>query len=316
MYKQLTSEQRYTISVLLQRKCTKNEIAKAIGVSNSTITRELKRNSSTRGVYKWDKAQRQAEKRKHQVPGNRSVKPLVRDMAIDLLKRYQWSPEQISGYLARKGYKISHETIYAIIRKDKYENRGSLYKHCRHKLKHRRKPVGKRVVIPDRVSIHLRPPEADGKRFGDFEMDTIVGSNNQGAILTMVERSTNMLFMKKLRHGKDADELAQEAIRLLAPYKGLIKTITTDNGTEFCNHKAIARGLDTTVYFTDPYASWQKGAIENANGLIRQYIPKSSPIKNIKDRDIEAITAKINARPRKKLNFSTPTDEFFNYLLY
>ena len=315
MYKQLTSEQRYTISVLLQRKCTKKEIAHAIGVSNSTITRELRRNSSSRGVYKWDKAQRQAEKRKRQMPGNRSIKPFVRDMAIGLLKQRQWSPEQISGYLAKMGYKISHETIYAIIRKDKYEDRGCLYKHCRHRLKHRHRPVGKRVIIPDRVSIHQRPPESDGKRFGDFEMDTIVGNNNQGAILTIVERSTNMLFMKKLKHGKDADELAQTAIILLAPYKGLVKTITTDNGTEFCNHKAIARALDTTVYFTDPYSSWQKGVIENANGLIRQYIPKSSPIRHLKDKDIDEITAKINTRPRKKLNFSTPIEEFFNYLL-
>ena len=92
-------------------------------------------------------------------------------------------------------------------------------------------------------------------------MDTIVENNNQGAILTIVERNTNMLFMKKLKHRKDADELAQTAIILLAPYKGLVKTITTDNRTEFCNHKAIARALDTTVYFTDPYSSWQKGAI-------------------------------------------------------
>ncbi len=163
-------------------------------------------------------------------------------MAIDLLKREQWSPEQISGHLARKGYKISHETIYAIIRKDKYESRGSLYKNCRHRLKHRCRPVGKRVIIPDRVSIHQRPVEADGKRFGDFEMDTIVGGNNQGAIMTMVERSTNMLFMKKLRHGKDADELAQAAVLLLAPYKGMIKTITTDNGTEFCNPQGNCEG--------------------------------------------------------------------------
>ena len=102
---------------------------------------------------------------------------------------------------------------------------------------------------------------------------------------------------------------------MLAPYKGLVKTITTDNGTEFCNHKAIARALDTMIYFTDPYSSWQKGAIENANGLIRQYIPKSSPIKHLKDRDIDEITDKINTRPRKKLNFSTPIEEFFNYLL-
>jgi IS30 family transposase len=94
-----------------------------------------------------------------------------------------------------------------------------------------------------------------------------------------------------------------------------LKTGTTDNGTKFCNRKAIAMGLDTTVYFTDPYSSWQKGAIENANGLIRQYIPKSTPIKHLKDSDIDEITTKINTRPRKKLNFSTPMEEFFNYLL-
>ena len=258
------------------------------------------------------KAGREAQASDARQPFHKAV---CRDMAIDLLKQRQWSPEQISGYLARKGYKISHETIYAIIRKDKYENMGCLYKHCRHRLKHLHRPVGKRVIILDRISIHQRPTEADGKRFGDFEMDTIVGNNNQGAILTIVERSTNMLFMKKLKHGKDADELAQTAILLPAPYKGQVKTITTDNGTEFCNHKAIARGLDTTVYFTDPYSSWQKGAIENTNGLIRQYIPKSSPIKHLKDRDIDEITANINTRPRKKLNFSTPIEKFFNYLL-
>ena len=315
MYKQLTSEQRYTISVLLQRKCTRNEIAKAIGVSNSTITRELRRNSSKRGVYKWDKAQRQAEKRKHHAPGNRSIKPFVRDMAIDLLKRKQWSPEQISGYLARKGHRISHETIYAIIRKDRYEERGCLYKNCRHRLKHRHRPVGRRTVIPDRVSIHQRPQEADGKRFGDFEMDTIVGNNNQGAILTLVERSTNMLFMKKLPHGKDAEELARTAIRLLAPYKAHIQTITTDNGTEFCDHKAIARALNTTVYFTDPYSSWQKGAIENANGLIRQYIPKSTHFRSISHQKIKQIMEKINARPREKLNFLTPNECFYEKII-
>lgn len=301
--------------MLLQRKCTKKEIAQAVGVSNSTITRELRRNSSSRGVYHWDKAQRQADKRRHKAPGNRSVKPCVRTMAVALLKLWQWSPEQISGYLARNGVRISHETIYAIIREDKRMNRGGLYKYCRHRLKHRHRPVGQRVRIPDRVSIHQRPAEADGKRFGDFEMDTIVGRNNRGAILTIVERSTNMLFMKKLRHGKDAKELAKEAISMLEPYKGHIKSITTDNGCEFYAHQTIAEGLDTNVYFTDPYSSWQKGAIENTNGLIRQYIPKSSDIKQVNDKDIEVIRNKINTRPRKKLNFSTPLDEFFKYLM-
>ncbi len=120
---------------------------------------------------------------------------------------------------------------------------------------------------------------------------------------------------QKFRHDKDADKLAQASALLLALYKVLIKTITTDSGTEFCNHKAIATGLDTTVYFTNPYSSWLKGAIENENGLIRRAIPKSSPIKHLKDRDIDDIAGIINARPRKKLNFSTPIEEFLNCLL-
>ena len=313
IYKQLTPEQRYTISILHQRKCTMTDIASSIGVSISTVSRELRRNGSRRGVYKWDVAQRQAMIRRHRAPGNRSISPQIRQLALELLVNRQWSPEQISGYFKRKGIGISHETIYAMIRKDK-SGRGIFYKNCRHGLKHRKRYAGKRLAIPDRMSIHLRPIEADGKRFGDFEMDTIVGGNNQGAILTIVERSTNMLFMKKLRHGKDAKELALTVIELLSPYKNIIKSITTDNGPEFFAHKTVASALETCVYFTDPYSSWQKGAIENMNGLIRQYIPKSSSIHDLTNNKIELIRDKINNRPRKKLDFKSPVEVFQNFI--
>ena len=119
-----------------------------------------------------------------------------------LLVTEQWSLEQISGVLGKDGKYISHETIYRMIRKDKAEG-GTLYKHCRHKLKRRARPVGgRRISIPNRTSISERPAEVDGKRFGDFEMDTIVGRGNHGAIVTLIERSTNMLFMRKLKRGK------------------------------------------------------------------------------------------------------------------
>ena len=179
MYKQLTSEQRYTISVLLNKGMKKKEIAEAIGVANSTITRELHRNSSKRGVYKWEISQKQAEKRRKRTPGNRAIRKTVWCSVKHYLVEEQWSPEQISGYLAKKGIKISHETIYAWIRKDK-RNYGNLYTYLRHRLKHRNRYVGAgKSHIPDRKSIHDRPIEADGKRFGDLEMDTIVGPNNQ-----------------------------------------------------------------------------------------------------------------------------------------
>lgn len=312
MYKQLTSEQRYTISVLLQRKCSKKSIAEAIGVHPSTVTRELKRNSSQRGVYKWDKAHKQAEKRSKRSPGNRAISKVIWDEVRHHLVNDQWSPEQISGYLAKSGSKISHETIYKWIRIDK-RDRGTLYKHLRHRLKHRSRPVGAagRYHIPNRVGIEERPKEVDGKRFGDFEMDTIAGPNNQQAIVTLVERSTNRLFMEKLKHGKDSKELTLTVIKMLTPYKDSIRSITTDNGREFAAHAKISEAIGVRVYFTDPYSSWQKGAIENANGLIRQYIPKGMPFKNVSDSQIRQIQDKINNRPRKKLHFSSP-DELFS----
>jgi IS30 family transposase len=257
-------------------------------------------------VYKWDWAQKRADKRSRRQPGNRAISKAVWSEVRQHLVDDQWSPEQISGYLARDGIRISHETIYKWIRQDK-RDRGTLYKHLRHRLKHRSRPVGaKRVNIPDRVSIHERPAEADGRRFGDLEMDTIVGPNNQHAIVTVIERNTNRLFMEKLKYGKDAEQLARAVIAMLSPFKDSILSITTDNGTEFTCHKMITEALGAQVYFADPYSSWQKGAIENANGLIRQYIPKGMPFSELDEGDIGEIADKINARPRKKLGFETP----------
>ena len=314
MYKQLTSEQRYTISVLLQNRTKQKDIAKAINVSASTVSREIRRNSGVRRHYNWETAQANAVQTRRRKPGNRSVDKDVMEEAKRLLITEQWSPEQISGVLAKDGKHISHETIYRMIRKDKAEG-GTLYKHCRHKLKHRTRPVGgKRISIPNRTSISERPTEADGKRFGDFEMDTIVGRGNHGAIVTLIERSTNMLFMRKLKNGKNAKELARTVIHLLSPFKDHIKSITTDNGTEFACHEMIAKSLGVTIYFADPYASWQKGAIENANGLIRQYVPKKETFEHISQQQITKYSKKINMRPRKKLDFKTPQDCFYELI--
>ena len=314
MYKQLTSEQRYTISALLQNRTKQKDIAKAINVSASTVSREIRRNSGVRRHYNWETAQANAVQTRRRKPGNRSVDKDVMEEAKCLLITEQWSPEQISGVLAKDGKYISHETIYRMIRKDKAEG-GTLYKHCRHKLKHRTRPVGgKRISTPNRTSISERPTEADGKRFGDFEMDTIVGRGNHGAIVTLIERSTNMLFMRKLKNGKNAKELARTVIHLLSPFKDHIKSITTDNGTEFACHEMIAKSLGVTIYFADPYASWQKGAIENANGLIRQYVPKKETFEHISQQQITKYSKKINMRPRKKLDFKTPQDCFYELI--
>ena len=314
MYKQLTSEQRYTISVLLQNRTKQKEIAKAINVSPSTVSREIRRNSGVRGRYNWETAQANAVQTKRRKPGNHSINKDVMEEAKHLLVTEQWSPEQISGVLAKDGKYISHETIYRMIRKDKAEG-GTLYKHCRHKLKRRARPVGgSRISIPNRTSISERPAEVDGKRFGDFEMDTIVGRGNHGAIVTLIERSTSMLFMRKLKKGKNAKDLARTVIHLLSPFKEHVKSITTDNGTEFACHEMIGKSLGVTIYFADPYASWQKGAIENANGLIRQYVPKTETFEHVSHQQITKYSKKINIRPRKKLEFKTPYECFYEQI--
>ena len=314
MYKQLTSEQRYTISVLLQNRTKQKEIAKAINVSPSTVSREIRRNSGVRGRYNWETAQANAVQTKRKKPGNHSINKDVMEEVKHLLVTEQWSPEQISGVLAKDGKYISHETIYRMIRKDKAEG-GTLYKHCRHKLKRRARPVGgRRISIPNRTSISERPAEVDGKRFGDFEMDTIVGRGNHGAIVTLIERSTNMLFMRKLKKGKNAKDLARTVIHLLSPFKEHVKSITTDNGTEFACHEMIGKSLGVTICFADPYASWQKGAIENANGLIRQYVPKTETFEHVSHQQITKYPKKINIRPRKKLEFKTPYECFYEQI--
>ena len=314
MYKQLTSEQRYTISVLLQNRTKQKEIAKTINVNPSRVSREIRRNSGVRGRYNWETAQTNAVQTKRKKPGNHSINKDVLEEAKRLLVTEQWSPEQISGVLAKNGKHISHETIYRMIRMDKAEG-GTLYKHCRHKLKHRARPVGgRRISIPNRTSISERPTEVDGKRFGEFEMYTIVGKGNHGAIVTQIERSTNMLFMRKLKKGKNAKELARTVIHLLSPFKEHIKSITTDNGTEFACHEMIGKSLGVNIYFTDPYASWQKSAIENTNGLIRQYVSKTETFEHVSHQQITKYTKKINMRPRKKLEFKTPQECFYEQI--
>ncbi len=312
MYKQLTSEQRSQIFALLQRKSPRKVIAGIVGISESTLSRELKRNSTSSGKYLWNKAHEKALARRARTVRNRRVSDLIRWRIKELITGGQWSPRQISGVFEKEGIKVSHQTIYNMIHQD---TSGLLAANTRHRMKYRKRPKGNRMHIPDRTSIHLRPKEADGKRFGDFEMDLIVDSYGH-AILTMVERSTNMLFMEKLKQGKNAEPLAKVVNRLLMPYKKYLKTITTDNGTEFAAHKNITKALEVTVYFADPYSSWQKGTIENTNKLIRQYIPKKANFDDYTDKRIMTIQKKINKRPREKLNFDTPKKRFFKNIEY
>ena len=328
MYKQLTSAQRYTISTMRQNGFSLQAIADELNRieqeaalingeappdrkrSASTISRELRRNISKSGKYSPKIAHEIAMVKRERVVRNTALKPGVLQKALKLLKKKRWSPEQISGYLSRQGISISKERIYQEIRRNP-----ELAKYCHHHMKYRHhqarpyKTAGK-SMIPDRVSIHDRPAEADGTRFGDWEMDLVVGAEQKSAVLTVIERSLNMFMQTKLP-SKKPDDVANAVIRLLLPFKKFVLTITTDNGIEFRNHKAIAKALGCTVYFADPYCSGQKGAVENANKILREYFPKGTDFRKVTQEELDNVQYQINERPRKKLNFSSPKVEFY-----
>ncbi len=311
--KHLTVEQRYTISVMIQQNYNQKEIADTIGKDKSVICRELKRNCDKRsGSYHGDLAQRkhnkrQRDKRKHSF-FTEDVKQLVDEF---LCKDY--SPEQIVGKAKIKGvFCVSIERIYQYIWQDK-KNGGNLYTHLRRKgRKYRKRGNAKdtRGIIKDRVGIEKRPAIVEDKtRIGDLEIDTITGQNHKGAILTINDRVSSKVWIAKLK-GKNAEELAQKAIEILHPYMCLIHTITGDNGKEFAEHKTISHGLNIDFFFAQPYHSWERGANENTNGLIRQYFPKGSSFESITDKDVEIVQDILNNRPRKKLMFLTPNEYF------
>ena len=310
MYKQLTSEQRYTISVLLQKKCSLSFITKAIGVSVSTVSREKRRNSNVQGVYDGRLATLKARRRKAGTPGNRSISPHVRSRVFELIRREQWSPEQISGWLMKQeGLSISKSSIYNWIAAISPYHKDNIRRHLKYGgRKVRSSASSTRTPIPKRVSIDDRPAYANGQTVADWEMDTIVGKDGKGAIVTLVERESCFMLMEKLNSGKRAVPLAHAVVRLLKRRGLPVRTITTDNGTEFAAHEIIAGELGTTVYFAHPYCSWEKGAIENMNGLVRQYIPKRTDFRGISRAYVRKIVEKLNNRPRKKNGFSKPAD--------
>lgn len=321
MSNQLIEPQRYEIYLGLKRKWSYTRIAREIGTAVSTVSREVKRNAKPDGTYVWKHAQSKSDSRKHGFKGNNRKSGLVlwrvRQMIID----EEWSPGQIAGVLRKEGVHICKQTIYNYIHSDVS---GELVEHLPHRLKYYKRErkhlkTTKATNIAHRISIHDRPKEADGKRFGDWEMDTIVDSYGH-AILTLTERKTNFILMERLKYGRKAGPTAQTVVKLLFPYRSSIKTITTDNGSEFAAHLDITKGLSMNgkdkiiVYFADAYCSWQKGAVENANKLIRRYIPKNANFNDFTDERIKNIQKKINRRPREKLHFDSPKCCFFREL--
>jgi len=312
-YNQLTQVKRYHISALLKSGLSQKEIAEEVGVSPSTICRELKRNRDEKG-YDSERAQirttlRHKHKPKHTV-WTSSVERYIREKL-----KHDWSPEQISGRMKQEGRKvISHETIYRYIYVNK-RNSGRLYKHLRHKNRkyHKRGRIYEnRGALKNRTMIEKRPRVVEKKRrIGDWEIDTVIGKNHQGILVTAVDRHSKFTLIAPAS-SKHAVIVKDALLRLLEPVKAVTKTITSDNGKEFALHETIAEQLDAGFYFANPYHSRERGLNEHVNGLIRQYLPKNRELTGISNKEIAMIQSRLNHRPRKVLGYKTPYELFFS----
>lgn len=309
-YTQLTQTQRYQIQALLKAGHSQTDIAQIVGVHKSTICRELQRNSGLRGYRP-----KQAHQRclKHRASKTRvSIEP-AHWRVIRHLLRQDWSPEQVSLWLTEQAdFSASHERIYQYVLADKRAG-GTLYKHLRCQ-KQRRKRYGaysRRGQIPGQISIDRRPAIVDARsRYGDWELDTVIGKHHRQALVTLVERKSKLTLIAKVKR-KTAEAVSEAIIRLLKPLTRRVHTLTADNGREFAQHEKIAKALDAKFYFAHPYASWERGLNENTNGLIRQYFPKQHDFTGITQNQIERVMDKLNNRPRKTLGIKTPNQVFF-----
>jgi IS30 family transposase len=306
-YHQLTEPQRYQIYALKKVGQDQQTIATLVGVSPSTVSRELRRNRGQRGYRPQQAHQKALARRQHKAHTTKMTPPVVAQ--IEALIGQDWSPEQVAGRLLREeGVRLSPERIYQHLRADRQAG-GSLWPHLRHSGKKRKKRYGKadaRGQIKDRVSIDRRPAIVDKKsRIGDWEIDLVIGAKHRGALVTIVERRSRYTLVGKVA-SKQADEVAAKTIELLRPHQAHTFTVTADNGKEFAAHQTIAQAVEAAVYFAHPYHSWERGLNENTNGLIRQYAPKGEALEHLTQQDVDDIRNKLNHRPRKCLDFQTP----------
>lgn len=315
---QITLEQRYEIAALRNAGNTLEYIGDLLGFHKSTIGRELRRNCDGRsGVYRPKLAERKCRER-HQCKRKNILLTKEVVTVVDRLIRDDLSPEQIAGHCMKNGIEcVSIETIYLHIWKDK-KAKGSLFTHLRRKGRRYKKRGAvnqARGQISNRVSIDKRPQIVEKKsRFGDLEADTIVGKDHKGAIVTLNDRSSGTLKMRKTVT-REASEVRIAINEMLEDWIPFIKTITSDNGKEFAEHETIAEESQIDFYFANPYSPWERGANENLNGLIRQYFPKKTDFSMISDQEIKRIESKLNNRPRKRFNFDTPL-EMMDKLLF
>jgi IS30 family transposase len=301
------------LAALRRQGCNQSEIARSLGRHRSTVCREVRRNSTRAdGRYRAFTAQERTNGRRSR--SRRNQRFTAEDLAVvnELLCR-QWSPEQVAGYLRRTGQLlISHETIYRHVWRDKKAG-GALYTHLRGARKRRRKRYGaydSRGRLAGKRMISERPAEVETRgRVGHWEADTVAGAGAKDCVLTLVERKTGLVLVGKLAD-RTAASLSRRAVSMIRGHRGRFETVTADNGTEFHGYERVERLTGAAFYFARPYHSWERGSNENANGLLRQYLPKGESMAGLTQYQCNAIAKKLNTRPRRRLGFRTPLECF------
>ena len=312
----LSVAEREEIAVGLAARQSVRAIAARLGRSPSTVSREVRRNSSRRG-YRALAAQGQAQWRaRRPKTAKLAASPVLRAWVQDKLER-RWSPGQISVMLKREfpgdaEMRVSHETIYQALY---VQGRGALRRELaaclrtgRALRKPRRKTGERRGKIPGMVMISERPTEAEDRAVpGHWEGDLIIGAGGKSAIGTLVERTTRFVLLLHLPDGHGPGPVAAAMTRAMGGLPDAIRrSLTWDQGMEMAGHAQIAVAADLDIYFCDPHSPWQRGSNENTNGLLRQYFPKSTDLAVHSRARLQAVADELNARPRKTLGWKTP----------
>jgi IS30 family transposase len=320
-YQRLSFSEREELSRYLSMGLSYRQIARLANRSPSTVCREIVRNGPTRSRYRAIVAQKQARRvsKKPRRPRKLETNQKLREVVVEHLQ-LRWSPAQIAKRL-RILYpdditmQISHEAIYAYIYIHPRQTlkrelmlqlrRGHKERRPKNKLRRRSSP------IQDYISIDDRPPEVNARKIaGHWEGDLIKGRMNKSAIGTLVERTTRMTFIAKLKHD-DARSVRKAFTRKFKRLpEALKKSLTYDQGREMAEHKIFTEKTKIQVYFAHPSSPWERGTSENTNSLIRDFFPAGTDFSKISAQKLKKIENMLNDRPRKVLNFYTPREVF------
>ena len=318
----LSSHEREEIRAGLERGETFTAIAVALGRAVSTVSREVAANGGRDNYQAWRSHERARERTRRPKPSKLSHPPLCAQVSAWLEEL--WSPEEIAHRLPIQFphdpmMRVSHETIYqSLFVQGRGELRRELHR-CLRSGRARRVPRDRHRPqrgIPDKVLISERPAEIEDRAVpGHWEGDLIIGAKGQTAVGTLVERTTRFVLLLHLPDGREADKV-NDAMKsgIIGLPDELVRTITWDQGTEMSGHARFTIDTGIQVYFCDPHSPWQRGSNENTNGLLRQYMPKSTDLSVHTADDLARIARSLNNRPRKTLGYMTPSEKLTELL--